>query len=397
MYHLQPVRSERACPEPTRSQQARRILIVDDERTIRHFSRLALEGDGLACDEAADGTLAMEAFLKQHYDLVLCDIDMPEMNGVEVCRALRQNPRDPYLKIIMFSGRTNPDDLARLLLEGADDYLMKPFTPFQLQARVHTALRLKTAQERSDLLNRNLLVVNHELEKRITARDGSLIEARNALFLALAKLAERRDFDTGQHLMRIQTFSRRLAEEAHKAPAFAESVDGHFIDMLTCCAPLHDIGKVGLPDSILCKPGRLESAERLEIQRHTIIGAETLQQVADQHSFAVAFLRMSIDIARHHHERFDGKGYPDGLMGTEIPLAARIVTICDVYDALRSPRVYKPAFAHASAVRMMSEGAGSQFDPALFAIFLRCADDFELIYDKIGADEEISSAPKRKP
>lgn len=378
-----------ACSSPPKlpahpPQQARRILIVDDEQAIRHFSRLALEGDGLPCDEAANGALAVQAYLKQHYDLVLCDIDMPEMNGVEVCRRLRKDPRDPNLKIIMFSGRTNPDDLAQLLLEGADDYLMKPFTPFQLQARVHSALRLKTAQERSDLLNRNLLVVNHELEKQLNARDGSLIEARNAFSLALAKLAHLRDNDTGEHLMRIQTFSRRLAEETRKSPAFA--VDDNFVDMLTLCAPLHDIGKIGLSDDILCKPGKLSPDERLAMQRHTTIGAEKLQEVADQHGFALAFLRMSIDIARHHHERFDGKGYPDGLIGTEIPLAARMVTICDVYDALRSPRVYKPAFTHATAVKMMSEEPGGQFDPALFSIFLRCGDDFEQIYDKIGAD-----------
>jgi putative two-component system response regulator len=384
--YINSARSPSQRPPGQRAEQARRILIVDDENSVRHFSRLALESDGLTCDEAANGVLAVQAFLKQHYDLVLCDIDMPEMNGVEVCRRLRKSPRDPNLKIIMFSGRTSPDDLAQLLLDGADDYLMKPFTPFQLQARVQVALRLKSAQERSDLLNRNLLVVNHELEKQINARDGSLIEARNALFLALAKLAECRDLATGQHLQRIQTFSRRLAEEARKTPAFAQAIDDNFLDMLACCAPLHDIGKVGLPDHILRKPGKLEPDERLAMQRHAILGAETLQQVADQHAFALAFLRMSIDIARHHHERFDGKGYPDGLSGTEIPLAARLVTICDVYDALRSPRVYKPAFSHAAAVKALSDGSGVQFDPALLAVFLGCAEDFEGIYDKVGPD-----------
>jgi len=378
-----------SAPPEQRVESARRVLIVDDEYSIRHFSRLSLEARGLPCDEAADGALGVQAFLLRHYDLVLCDIDMPEMNGVEVCRRLRQDPRDPHLKIIMFSGRADPDELAQLLLDGADDCLLKPFSPFQLQARVHAALRMKAAQERADLLNRNLLVVNRELEKQITARDGSLIEARNALFLALAKLAERRDTDTGQHLMRLQTFSRRLALEVQKAPAFAGDVDDNFVEMLTCCSPLHDIGKVGLPDNILCKPGKLEPHERLIMQTHTTIGAETLEQVAQQHGFALAFLRMSIDIARYHHERFDGTGYPDGIAGTEIPLSARLVTICDVYDALRSPRVYKPAFPHDTALKIMSEGAGSQFDPALFAIFLRCAGDFEGIYEKLGADGSL--------
>jgi response regulator RpfG family c-di-GMP phosphodiesterase len=369
-------------PTPTQValEPGRRVLIVDDEPAIRHFCRLALQAEGLLCDEAANGVRALEAFKKQHYDLVLLDIDMPEMSGLEACRRLRENPPQAHLKVIMFSGRSSPDDLAQLLLTGADDYLMKPFTPMQLQARVQAALRLKAAQQRSDLLNHDLLVVNRELEQHLNARTGDLVQARNALVLALAKLVEYRDSETGAHLLRIQHFSRRLAEEARHMPPFTAQLDDNFIHMLVCCAPLHDIGKVGLPDHILLKPSKLDPDERSLMQAHTTIGADTLAQVARQHGFALAFLQMSIDITRHHHERYDGHGYPDRLAQSDIPLAARLVTICDVYDALRSRRVYKPALPHATAVQLMEDSSGGQFDPALFQAFRRCAPDFDRIY-----------------
>jgi putative two-component system response regulator len=360
----------------------RRLLIVDDQPFVRSFCRIALEQQGHLCDEAEDGPAALASFGKQPYDLVLLDIDMPVMSGWQVCRELRRLPGRPHLKIVLFSGRASPDDLAKMMLAGADDYLTKPFTPVQLASRVEAALELQQAQARMDRLNRDLLTVNHELETHLSARDSDLIEARNALVLALAKLAESRDNDTGAHLQRLQVYSRRLAEEALGCPALSGQLDGHFVDMLACCAPLHDIGKVGLPDFILQKPGPLSPEERKLMQTHTVIGAETLREVARRHGFALAFLRMSIDIARHHHERYDGEGYPDRLKGESIPLAARIVTVCDVYDALRSKRVYKAAMPHPEVVSAIVAGAGTQFDPGLIDCFRRCADDFERIFDE---------------
>jgi len=269
--------------------------------------------------------------------------------------------------------------MAQMMLAGADDYLTKPFSMTQLVARVKAALRLKEAQDRSDLLNRHLLSVNAVLERNLTSRDCDLVQARNALVLALAKLVEHRDTETGIHLMRLQRYSRCLAEEAASTAAFADQMDANFIDMLECCAPLHDIGKVALPDHILMKPGKLTPEERILMQAHTIIGADTLTEVAKHHGFALAFLQMAADIARHHHERFDGTGYPDRLAGTAIPLSARLVSIGDVYDALRSRRCYKPALSHASTLQVMGDSAG-QFDPALLPIFQRCAARFERIF-----------------
>jgi response regulator RpfG family c-di-GMP phosphodiesterase len=373
----------RSPARPAGVAQSPRVLIADDEPGIRRFCRYCLEAEGLQCDLAANGRAALDAFRAGHYDMVLLDIDMPELSGLEVCERLRSTPGDPHLKILMFSGRASSDDLAPMLLTGADDYLVKPFTTVQLQARVQAALRLKQAQERTDLLNRQLLVVNRELEQHLNARDSDLVQARNALVLALAKLAEYRDTETGAHLLRLQSFSRRLAEAAARLPAFAGQIDANFIAMLAGCAPLHDIGKVGLPDHILLKPGRLEPAERAVMQTHTVIGAGTLREVARQHGFALVFLQMATDIARHHHERFDGRGYPDRLAGSAIPLAARLVAVSDVYDAVRSRRVYKPAVPHADTVQLILEGFGSHFDPALLRAFRECAADFERIYSEL--------------
>jgi response regulator RpfG family c-di-GMP phosphodiesterase len=252
-----------------------------------------------------------------------------------------------------------------------------------LLARVKAALRLKDAQDRTALLNRRLIQVNHELENHLSARDSELVRARHGLVLALAKLVEYRDTETGTHLLRLQRYSRCLAEAAAAIPAFAEIIDTAFIEMLECCAPLHDIGKAGVPDHILLKPGKLDPDERLIMQSHTIIGADTLREVATQHPFAVTFLQMAIDIARHHHERYDGLGYPDRLAGTDIPLAARLVMIGDVYDALRSRRIYKPAMGHAATLELIYASFPGQFDPLLLPAFQQCTHEFERIYEEM--------------
>jgi response regulator RpfG family c-di-GMP phosphodiesterase len=360
--------------------RAHQVLIVDDEPFIRQFCRFALQDEGIQCEEASDGFQALEMLGQKRFDLVLLDWSMPNLNGLEVCGKLREAPPAPNLKVILFSAHGTSDDVGQVLAAGADDYLTKPFSTVQLVARLKAALRLKDAQDRSDLLNRRLLAVNHELECNVNARDSDLIHARNALVLALAKLVEYRDSETGAHLVRLQQYGRVLAEEAAGSPNFADQIDANFVQMLECCAPLHDIGKVGLPDHILLKPGKLEPDERIIMQAHTIIGGDTLKTVLRQHGSAVAFLQMAIDIARHHHERFDGQGYPDRLAGTDIPLAARIVSVCDVYDALRSRRVYKPALSHNAALQVMTEASVGQFDPALLQVLHRCNDQFERIF-----------------
>lgn len=357
-----------------------RVLIVDDEADVRRFCRFVLQAEGLECLEVSDGLQALEHLRREPCDLVILDINLPGMDGTEVCRRLRQAPPCPHLKVLMASGYANGDTMAQMLLAGADDFLTKPFSMVQLRARVQAALRLKEAQDRSDRLTRHLLAVNRQLEEALGSRETALVHARNALVLALARLVEQRACESGAHLVRLQRYCRLLAEEASRTPPFTHQIDAAFIETLECCAPLHDIGKVCLPDHILLKPGKLDPEERLSMQTHTLIGAAALQQVLEQHGPALGFLHMAVDIVRHHHERYDGQGYPDQLAGEAIPLAARLVALADVYDALRSRRPYKPAYSHAAAVQIIRDGAGGQFDPALVQVFLRCAAEFERIY-----------------
>ena len=363
---------------------SRKVLLVDDEALNRTLWRRVLEPEGIQCHEAADGVQALQAAAADRCDLVLLDIDMPKMRGTEVLGALRRNPPCPHLKIIMVSGRATGDEMAQMLAAGADDYLGKPCSVVQLLERVKAALRLKAAQDRSDLLHRRLLAANHELERNLAGRDSDLVQARSALVLALAELVARRDIETGAHLLRLQHYCRSLAEEAAALPGFAGQIDPPFIELLECCAPLHDIGKVAVPDHILLKPGRLTDEERLVMQQHTVVAAETLEKVARRHGFAAAFLQMAVEIARHHHERYDGRGYPDRLAGDAIPLAARIVAVADVYDALRCRRVYKPALSHAATMRMMLEEFPGHFDPSLMEGLLRCEARFESIFRELG-------------
>jgi response regulator RpfG family c-di-GMP phosphodiesterase len=356
------------------------VLIADDELDIRSLCRFILEPHGICCEEAADGEQALRMVGTQRYDLVLLDMAMPGMTGQEVCRKLRENPPTANLKIVLFSGHLGSDDLAHLLSVGADDYVTKPFSIVQLLARIKAALRLKDAQDRADQLNHQLLGTNRQLEQNLHERDRDLVHAHQALILALAKLVECRDTETGTHIKRLQSYCRVLAEEAARLPALADQIDEDFIRWLEWCAPLHDIGKAGIPDRILQKEGLLTPEERAIMQTHTILGANTLKEVARQHGSGMAFLQMAIDVARHHHERYDGAGYPDQLAGNDIPLAARLLAIADVYDALRSRRVYKPALSHAAAMQMMLEASPGQFDPALLGAFQRCGAEFDRIF-----------------
>lgn len=364
-----------ACDRP-----APQLLIVDDDPEIRSLCRSVVELQGIACDEAESGTDALRLTAARRYDVILLDMAMPGMTGENVCHKLRANPPTANLKIILFSGHMSPDELAGHLAESADDYITKPFSVVQILARIKAALRLKEAQDRADEFQHHLLSANFQLERNLQARDQDLVEAHKALVLALAKLVECRDTETGAHLRRLQAYCRRLSEEAAKLAAFAARIDGNFIRWLEWSAPLHDIGKAGIPDSVLQKSGPLDASERQLMQTHTVLGAETLAEVARQHGSGMAFLQMAIDVARHHHERFDGRGYPDALAHDDIPLAARIVAIADVYDALRSRRVYKQPIPHDIAVQTILEGSPGQFDPALLQAFARAAADFDRIF-----------------
>jgi response regulator RpfG family c-di-GMP phosphodiesterase len=379
-----PVPTPAAAARPTVHTATGRVLIVDDQPDIRRLCRLALGAEGLECDEAGNGPDAVARAAARPFDLVLLDVDLPGYSGEEVLQRLRQKPPSRNLKVLMFSGASSGDDLSRIMLAGADDFLTKPFSVVQLRARVKAALRLKDAQDRSDVLNRELLTVNSELEQALEARQGELLHARNGLVLALAKLVEHRSAETGRHLLRLQRYCRVLAEAAAALPAYAAAIDANFVRVLEDAVPLHDIGKAALPDHILNKPGPLDPTERVLMQAHTTIGADTLREVARQHPFATGFLHVATDIARSHHERWDGTGYPDRLAGECIPLAARLVALADVYDALRSRRIYKPGLSHHTAVRTVADGSPGHFDPALVAVFVQVAPQLDRIFRDAG-------------
>jgi putative two-component system response regulator len=246
-------------------------------------------------------------------------------------------------------------------------------------ARVKACLGHKRAEDRSDQLNALLLTANAELE----SRDSDLVHTRNELVMAMARIVERRSTETTGHLLRIQHFSRCLAEEAAGLPLFATTINQDFIDLLECCVPLHDVGMVTLLDDILLKPGKLTAEERVFMQQHTTLGADILQEVGQQHGSLTAFMHMAADIARHHHEHFDGTGYPDRLQGSAIPLSARLTSLADVYDALRSRRVYRAAMSHKSALELMRVLAEGHFDPSLAPVFERCAPRLEVIFRQL--------------
>lgn len=359
-----------------------RILLVDDQPEVRRICRFAIQGEVGPICEVGSGLDALRELSAQRYDLVLLDVDLPGLSGDDVLRELRATPPVPNLKIIMLSGRANGDDLAAHLANGADDFLTKPFSLVQLRARVKSALRLKEAQDRADVLNARVRKVNAELETALSNKDGELLNARAAMVLALAKLVEQRSRETGPHLFRMRKYVSVLAKAASVRPGFAGLIDPPFITLIEDAAPLHDIGKVGIPDHVINKPGSLTPAERRQMQAHTTIGADTLAEVAKKHPFAIGFFETAAEIARHHHERWDGSGYPTRLAGVAIPLAARILAIGDVYDALRSKRCYKAGMSHEEASRTIFEQSPGHFDPALLDVFREVADQFEKVYNE---------------
>ena len=367
-------------PAPDKLARKHRVLIVDDDDTVRRVCRLALRDEPVECEEVSDGAVAAARGLSAPWDLILLDVDLPGLTGEQVLRKLRQNPQAAHTKVVMLSGRTSGDDLSRLLSSGADDYLTKPFSLVQLRARVKAALKLKSVQDRTDVLTRRLAASNADLERALTSKDGEIVHTRSAMVLALAKLVEQRSAETGQHLIRLQRYCRVLAEAASALPAFRGRLDPVFVQAVEEAAPLHDIGKVAVPDAVLNKPGRLTPEELTTMQAHTTAGADTLSEVSKRYPFFTGFFDTAVEIARHHHERYDGSGYPDRLVGEAIPVSARLVALGDVYDALRSRRVYKPAFPHDAAVNQMLAQSPGHFDPALLGVFGRVAPEFDRIF-----------------
>ena len=322
-----------------------RVLVVDDDLVTREIIVEDLRHFGYEVAEASDGREALELVRTGMYRLVVSDWQMPNMSGLDLCREVRKRSWSGYVYFILLTLRGGVDNVVCGLDAGADDFLTKPFQPQELQMRLRTG-------------------------ERVLA-----LESRDLMIFAMAKLAESRDKDTGAHLERMREYSRILADELSRWPQHSETIDGDYVQLIYQTSPLHDIGKVGVPDSVLLKPGPLTPDEMAIMQRHTLLGGDTLQSVATTRPDA-QFLRMARDIAITHHERYDGRGYPCGLKGDQIPLCGRIVALADVYDALTSKRVYKPAFDHVKAREIILGGNGTQFDPDVVQAFINREQEF---------------------
>ncbi|MBL8339151.1 MAG: two-component system response regulator [Rhodoferax sp.] len=338
------------------------ILVVDDSA-----ENLALLSDLLLplyeVRAVNSGERALRAAASQpRPDLILLDVMMPEIDGYEVLWRLRDNPETANIPVIFVTALDASVDEAHGLELGAVDYITKPIKPAITLARVKAHLDLKAA--RDWLADRN-----QALEAEVSRRMAENLFIQNVTIRCLGHLAEIRDPETGNHLRRTQRYVQLLCEELRPNPDFHDFLTDANIDLLVRSAPLHDIGKVGIPDHILLKPGKLTAGEWAVMKTHSDIGSMAIDQVEADAERPVAFLQCAKLIIRHHHEKWDGSGYPDGLAGTAIPIPARLMALADVFDALISRRPYKEPFSLDDAVKMIQGGRGTHFDPAVVDAF----------------------------
>lgn len=324
-----------------------KILVVDDDEVGLAALTHALECDGYETAQVRSGEEAIELIRSGEFHLIISDWIMPGLSGPELCRRVRNLELPGYVYFILLTARDGDDGVITGLTAGADDFIRKPFNPAELRVRIRAGERIVQ------------------------------LETRDVAIFAMAKLAESRDPETGQHLERIRHYSRILATHLRGKGIIDESSGESLPGLIYQTSPLHDIGKVGIPDGVLLKAGRLSDREFDIMKSHTTIGAATLDAALQRYP-GVAYLRMARDIALTHHERFDGSGYPSALSGTDIPLCGRIVALADVYDALTSKRVYKEAFTHEVARRLILEEAGKHFDPSVVEAFTDEEEEFQV-------------------
>ncbi|MBL4831779.1 MAG: two-component system response regulator [Aliivibrio sp.] len=319
--------------------------------------------------------LAVTIAQSQQPDLVLLDIMMPEIDGYQVCELLKNNPKTAHIPIIFLTAKAEIDDEAKGLILGAVDYITKPVCAPILHARIETHIMLKKAQ---DALKQQ----NTILEQKIVERTREIDAVRDVTMIAMGTLAESRDSDTGAHIRRTQNYVKLLANKLVDNDRFHAYLTPEIIQILFKSAPLHDIGKVGIPDKILLKPGKLTADEFEIMKTHSIIGRDAIalaEQLLKKQNIKHTFLTIAEEIAGGHQEKWDGSGYPDGLKGDDIPISARIMAIADVYDALNCRRVYKDAFSHDKVISIMTEGRGRHFDPDMLDTFIENIDEFRSI------------------
>ncbi|MBF0119889.1 MAG: two-component system response regulator [Desulfobacterales bacterium] len=351
------------------------VMVVDDTEANIDVLVNTLE-DIYDVKVAMDGETALADIIDEPPDLILLDIMMPGMDGYEVCQKLKSNEVTKNIPVIFLTAMTEEKDEAKGLSLGAVDYVTKPFSPELVKARVKNQLELKRHRD--------------HLEELVQERTKELALTQEVTIYSLASLAETRDPETGGHILRTQRYVKVLAEQLKNHPRFKKFLDDRTIDLLFKSAPLHDIGKVGVPDHILMKPGKLTNEEFEEMKKHTTYGRDALR-VAEVKLGSNSFMRYAREIAYTHQEKWDGSGYPDGLKGEDIPIAGRLMAIADVYDALISKRVYKPPFPHQKAITIIKEGKGKHFDPDMVDAFLAIENEIRLIAIELADSEEERS------
>ena len=361
------------------------LLIVDDEpailasmsKILAPYYRVRAAGSGQRALLVADS--------EPRPELILLDVMMPDLDGYSVLTRLKQNPETEDIPVIFVTAMEAAEDEEKGLELGAVDYIMKPIKPAILLARVKTHLVLKQAR---DFLHD----MNDYLEAEVARRMQENQTIQNVSIRALAHLAETRDPETGDHILRTQSYINILAKQLQEHPRFSDTITSRFIELVTKSAPLHDIGKVGIPDHVLLKPGKLTEAEWLIMKTHAFLGAQAIEDAEKDVAQPVAFLALAKEIAHWHHERWDGSGYPDGLAGDSIPVSARLMALADVFDALISKRVYKPAMSFDEARSIIAEQRGRQFDPDMTDAFLENFTEFVAIAAKYkaGTDQGLT-------
>ena len=335
-----------------------KILVVDDDDIALAVAKKILENDNHEVEIAENVEIALEILRSKDIQIVISDWNMPETTGIDFCEYVRSSPTIGYIYIILVTSRSSREDMLQGLSAGADDFISKPFEPAELLVRVRNA-------------------------ERVLA-----LETTSMMLFSLAKLAESKDVDTGNHLDRIRAYTLALAEQICSDPQIRKQTPPHFPKLLYQTSPLHDIGKVGIPDYVLLKPGNLNDEEWKVMKRHAEIGAETLDACLKLYPNA-EYLRIARDIAWAHHERWDGTGYPRGLKGEEIPLCARIVALADVFDALTMKRVYKAALSHDVTRGIILDGSGKHFDPMVVQAFLTIEKQFIQIEKNNPDDKKV--------
>ena len=359
--------------EPIVSIEKSTILVVDD--TPDNLTLMSgLLKDNYRVKIANNGARALKiAESDAPPDLILLDIMMPEMDGYEVCRRLKADVKTRDIPVIFLTAKTEVVDETHGFELGASDYITKPISPPIVLARVETHLAIKRVQ---DFLKDK----NSFLAAEVNKRTAEIMAIQDVTINAMASLAETRDNETGNHIRRTQRYVKVLAEKLRFNPRYAHFLnDDKTIELLFKSAPLHDIGKVGIPDRILLKPGRFEPEEFEIMKTHTTLGRDAILQAEKDLGMEMPFLKYAKEIAYGHQEKWDGSGYPEGLSGDDIPISARLMAVADVYDALISRRVYKQPMSHEKAVAIITEGRGSHFDPDMVDAFLELEQEFKKI------------------